>query len=141
VHAEIAKHDVPATQQTLEPRSRDIAGETIRVAVNVLDKLMTLVGELVLARNQLLQVSNTVEDMERTCQEEIPLHEAEHATMGFTHCETGFALAEKWKLADDIMEVIAHHHLIEQSLRVQPLVALVHLSDLLCHAWHGLRIL
>jgi two-component system chemotaxis sensor kinase CheA len=35
---------------------------TIRVDVGLLDKLMTLVGELVLARNQLLQVSNSVED-------------------------------------------------------------------------------
>src|SRR3984957_16379755 len=39
-----------------------VAPETIRVGVNLLDKLMTLVGELVLARNQLLQISNTVED-------------------------------------------------------------------------------
>ncbi len=70
--------------------------------------------------------------MERACREEIPLHEAELATMGFTHCETGQALAEKWKLADDIVEVIAHHHAIEQSHKAQPLVALVHLSDLLC---------
>jgi hypothetical protein len=70
--------------------------------------------------------------MERACQEEIPLDEAEQATMGFTHCETGRALAEKWKLADDIVEVIAHHHAIEQSQKAQPLVALVHLSDLLC---------
>jgi len=69
---------------------------------------------------------------ERACREEIPLHEAELATMGFTHCETGQALAEKWKLADDIVEVIACHHAIEQSQKAQPLVALVHLSDLLC---------
>jgi putative nucleotidyltransferase with HDIG domain len=70
--------------------------------------------------------------MERACQEEIPLDEAEQATMGFTHCDTGRALAEKWKLADDVIEVIAHHHAIEQSEKAQPLVALVHLSDLLC---------
>jgi putative nucleotidyltransferase with HDIG domain len=69
--------------------------------------------------------------MERANQEGIPLDEAERATMGFTHCETGHALAEKWKLADDIVDVIAHHHAIEHS-RAQPLVALVHLSDLLC---------
>jgi len=65
-------------------------------------------------------------------QEGIPLGEAEPSTMGFTHCETGRALAEKWKLADDIVEVIAHHHAVEQSQKAQPLVALVHLSDLLC---------
>jgi putative nucleotidyltransferase with HDIG domain len=70
--------------------------------------------------------------MERACRDEIPLDEAEQATMGFTHCETGRALAEKWKLADDITEVIAYHHAIEQSRKAQPLVALVHLSDLLC---------
>jgi putative nucleotidyltransferase with HDIG domain len=70
--------------------------------------------------------------MQRACQQEIPLHEAEHATMGFTHCETGQALAKKWQLAGDITEVIAHHHAIEQSQKAQPLVALVHLSDLVC---------
>jgi putative nucleotidyltransferase with HDIG domain len=70
--------------------------------------------------------------MERACQQEVPLDQAEQATMGFTHCETGQALAEKWKLADDVVEVIAHHHAIEQSQKAQPLVALVHLSDLLC---------
>jgi two-component system chemotaxis sensor kinase CheA len=49
-------------QQTLESRPREAVAETIRVGVTVLDKLMTLVGELVLARNQLLQISSTVED-------------------------------------------------------------------------------
>ena len=64
--------------------------------------------------------------------QQIPLHEAESVTMGFTHCETGRALAEKWYLASDIIQVIAHHHAPEQSPQAQPLVALVHLSDLLC---------
>ena len=59
----LAKHeDVAAAQQILDAKVRDTAPETIRVGVNLLDKLMTLVGELVLARNQLLQISNTVED-------------------------------------------------------------------------------
>jgi putative nucleotidyltransferase with HDIG domain len=71
--------------------------------------------------------------MEKASQEGIPLYEAELAVMGFTHCETGqAALAEKWKLADDIAEVIAHHHAVKQTLKAQSLVALVHLSDLLC---------
>jgi two-component system, chemotaxis family, sensor kinase CheA len=46
-----------------ESKTREsAAADTIRVGVNLLDKLMTLVGELVLARNQLLQVSNTSRD-------------------------------------------------------------------------------
>jgi putative nucleotidyltransferase with HDIG domain len=70
--------------------------------------------------------------MERACKEEIPLCDAEQTVMGFTHCETGRALAEKWKLADELTEVIAHHHSVEESKKARPLVALVHLSDLLC---------
>lgn len=49
-------------QPILEAKQRDAAPETIRVGVNLLDKLMTQVGELVLARNQLLQLANTVEN-------------------------------------------------------------------------------
>lgn len=70
--------------------------------------------------------------MTRAVQEEVTLDSAELSTMGFTHCDTGRALAEKWNLSQDLVEVIAHHHAIEQSQRAQPLVALVHLSDLLC---------
>lgn len=70
--------------------------------------------------------------VELACQQQIPLHQAEQAAMGFTHCETGRALAEQWHLAPDIIQVIAHHHGIEASQSAQPLVALVHLGDLLC---------
>ena len=54
--------DVPAAQRTLESRNPDAAVETIRVGVTLLDRLMNLVGELVLARNQLLQFSNSTQD-------------------------------------------------------------------------------
>lgn len=42
-----------------------LAGSTVRVSVNLLDKLMGLVGELVLARNQVLQYSAALEDRAR----------------------------------------------------------------------------
>lgn len=54
--------DVAAAQQTLESRNPEAVAETIRVGVNLLDRLMNLVGELVLARNQLLQFSNSLQD-------------------------------------------------------------------------------
>jgi putative nucleotidyltransferase with HDIG domain len=65
-------------------------------------------------------------------QEQMPFDEAERATMGFSHCDSGRVLAETWHLADDMIQVIAHHHNPERSESAQPLVALVHLSDLLC---------
>ncbi len=55
----LAEFPSPPKEVAVSPAA---APETIRVGVNLLDKLMTLVGELVLARNQLLQISNTVED-------------------------------------------------------------------------------
>lgn len=54
--------DILAAQQTLESRNPEAAVDTIRVGVNLLDRLMNLVGGLVLARNQLLQFSNSKHD-------------------------------------------------------------------------------
>ncbi len=45
-----------------EPRGSAITDSAIRVDVGLLDKLMTLVGELVLARNQVMQFSSSQED-------------------------------------------------------------------------------
>jgi putative nucleotidyltransferase with HDIG domain len=63
---------------------------------------------------------------------QIPFDEAERSTMGFTHCQSGRALAEMWNLSDDLVQVIAHHHSPDRCTGAPPLVALVHLSDLLC---------
>jgi HD-like signal output (HDOD) protein len=62
----------------------------------------------------------------------IPLHEAEQATLGFTHCDSGRLLAERWELAPDLREVVALHHDASQARQHAALVALVELSDLLC---------
>lgn len=70
--------------------------------------------------------------LETASQRNLPIVEAERETMGFTHCETGRALAERWRLDEDIVQVIAHHHNIQKSESAQVLVSLVHLGDLLC---------
>ena len=45
-----------------EPRASAVSDSALRVDVGLLDKLMTLVGELVLARNQIMQFSTSQED-------------------------------------------------------------------------------
>jgi putative nucleotidyltransferase with HDIG domain len=70
--------------------------------------------------------------IKRASKEQIPLDQAERATMGFTHCQAGESLAEQWGLAQEIQEVVAHHHDAEYAGTAQGLVAIVHLSDLLC---------
>jgi two-component system chemotaxis sensor kinase CheA len=64
VHTEgVARiEDLAAPEQAVESHSPQATMETIRVGVTLLDRLMNLVGELVLARNQLLQFSNSTQD-------------------------------------------------------------------------------
>jgi two-component system, chemotaxis family, sensor kinase CheA len=52
----------PAAPGGAESRSPAVAETSIRVDVGLLDKLMNLVGELVLARNQIVQFSSSQED-------------------------------------------------------------------------------
>jgi putative nucleotidyltransferase with HDIG domain len=70
--------------------------------------------------------------MEKASREHIPLDEAEQATMGYTHSDTGRILADAWKIPTDIADAIELHHKIGDPERGGPLVALVNLSDLLC---------
>ena len=52
----------PPPPEASEPRPSTISDTAIRVDVGLLDKLMTLVGELVLVRNQILQFSTAQEN-------------------------------------------------------------------------------
>ena len=63
---------------------------------------------------------------------QIPLYEAELASLGFTHCDTGSVVAETWRLPYHLSEVIQFHHNVQQTKLYPDLVALVSLGDLLC---------
>ena len=59
----VPAEQAPASSREAPVETRSsVADSTIRVHVGVLDKLMNLVGELVLARNQVLQHTSTQED-------------------------------------------------------------------------------
>ncbi len=51
----------------------------------------------------------------------IPLHEAEQSVLGFTHCDSGRLLADKWDLSPDLREVVSMHHSLEESLNAHSL--------------------
>jgi len=77
-----AHAETPETQTAQAPSSQALAGQpagggqTIRVTVDVLEDLMTLVSELVLTRNQLLQLARAREDGSFTA----PLQRLSHIT-------------------------------------------------------------
>jgi HD-like signal output (HDOD) protein len=62
----------------------------------------------------------------------IPLHEAEARTLGFTHCQAGKIVGERWHLSSDLVAVLACHHDPQSAQQNRDLVAVVSLSDLLC---------
>jgi HD-like signal output (HDOD) protein len=64
--------------------------------------------------------------------EGIPLHEAERRCLGCTRCDSGGLLAENWGLSPGLIDVVTHHHSPDESSHDAGLVALVHISDLLC---------
>jgi two-component system chemotaxis sensor kinase CheA len=68
---------VPPPKQTAQEAGEPVAtNQTIRVTVDVLEDLMTLVSELVLTRNQLLQLARTQENNGFT----VPLQRLSHIT-------------------------------------------------------------
>lgn len=65
-------------------------------------------------------------------QENIPFMDAEKRVLGFNHSEVGAALAKKWNLPAELVEVIAFHHNPLQAEHDFKLTALVHIADALC---------
>jgi HD-like signal output (HDOD) protein len=62
----------------------------------------------------------------------VALHRSEEEHLGFTHCQSGKILADRWHFSGDVVEVIEFHHDVVAAPVGGPLVSLVHLSDLLC---------
>jgi len=76
VPAKADKKAAPAKKEKGEAKESAVAQSSIRVHVDVLEDLMTLVSELVLTRNQLLQMVRGMDDNEFT----VPLQRLSHIT-------------------------------------------------------------
>ena len=61
-HGSVKLQDAAESLPAQQAARGTVSEASIRVDVGLLDKLMNLVGELVLARNQIVQFTNTVED-------------------------------------------------------------------------------
>jgi two-component system chemotaxis sensor kinase CheA len=73
----VAKQSAPAAAQAEDaPKETSVAAQSIRVNVDLLENLMTLVSELVLTRNQLLQMVRNRDDSEFA----VPLQRLSHIT-------------------------------------------------------------
>ena len=67
---------IPNREPAHEPRETTLAASSIRVNVDVIENLMTLISELVLTRNQLLQLQR----MNKSGEFKVPLQRLSHIT-------------------------------------------------------------
>jgi putative nucleotidyltransferase with HDIG domain len=94
--------------------------------------LAGLMHDLGILINSLVVAEEFRKCFQSAVEEHLALDRAEEQHLGFTHCQTGRILAEQWNLPSEIAEVIEFHHNVAMAHKAEPLVALVHLSDLLC---------
>lgn len=67
--------------------------------------------------------------VEKNC----PIRDAEKEVFGIDHAAAGQILAEKWKLPQSIQDTIYNHHLVMKSNKTIPLLASVHLANIIAH--------
>ncbi len=77
--AKVAEVQKPA-KATVEKKSPSGSGQSIRVSIDVLEELMQMVGELVLTRNQLLQMARDQEEKGQDSSFATPLQRLNHIT-------------------------------------------------------------
>jgi len=94
--------------------------------------LAGLLHDLGILVNSLMFTQEYREVVRKAKERGVPLAEQEAGDLGFTHAESGRILGEAWKLPPAVIEVIAFHHDLTGNDNRNPLVALVHIADLMC---------
>ncbi len=61
-------------------------------------------------------------------------HKEEQTCLGFDHADAGLALLSKWKIPTAILDPVACHHKPYAAEQYPLEAAVVHLSDIICHA-------
>ena len=59
-------------------------------------------------------------------------NDAEKLVIGMNHEELGALVGEKWSFSENLINIIRHHHLTEESARGNRETALVYLADIIC---------
>ncbi|MEJ2636528.1 MAG: HDOD domain-containing protein [Calditrichia bacterium] len=90
-------------------------------------------GRLVL---QLYFQEDYQEVFEYALENKIGLYQAEKESMGFSHDEAGYWLAQKWHLPDELSTIMRYHHRItENDVENEPLLAIIHAADRITNIW------
>jgi HD-like signal output (HDOD) protein len=104
----------------------------VGVDASLIACLLHDIGQLWLHRFAFDRLQAALRDAER---QNIEMEEAERALFGVDHATIGGWLARGWGLSQGICDGIAFHHAPDAGLP-EPLVAVVHVSEVLNHALH-----
>jgi putative nucleotidyltransferase with HDIG domain len=66
---------------------------------------------------------------------EFPIKECEEEIFGISHCDIGYELAKKWKLTDELKDVILYHHNPKdvENTKSEKTVNIVYVSNIFCN--------
>lgn len=92
--------------------------------------LAGLVHDLGILVNTIACPQEFLECIQTSRQQHLSLDRSEETHLGFTHCQSGKILAERWSFSSELIEAIEFHH-NPAELASRPLASLIHLSDLL----------
>lgn len=59
-------------------------------------------------------------------------NEAEKEVIGMSHEELGARVGQKWRFGDQLIYIIRHHHMTDETARNDPQTAMVYLADMIC---------
>jgi len=85
-----------------------------------------------LALNQVLDADAQKAIRDSVVQRQLPRNIAEREILGTDHCEVGAHLLKTWRLPDEIVEAVAHHHRPVTAPEAK-LSACIHVSNCLAH--------
>ncbi len=91
--------------------------------------LAGLLHDLGFIVNLVLLPEETKRVMEKAASQGTFLGKIEYEDLGFTHCQSGEALARFWNFSEDIIEVIRFHHNPAEASAYKVLVTIVALAD------------
>ena len=64
------------------------------------------------------------------------VHQAEHEVLGFDHAAVGAALLRHWRLPDNVITAVAHHHEPDECREFPQGAAIVHIANSLANQSH-----
>ena len=90
--------------------------------------LLKDIGKVILDRH-IVGVFERINQL--VCEEKFSFREAEKKIIGIDHAELGAIVAKQWRFSPRLVHLIRHHHPEDETTRQDPMIAAIHLADMM----------